>query len=165
MSIKSGILSVDDDDDMDLQEMFGFRPQKISNVNGDNCKFSSELVNSPINVAVDESIKIRSNDKKNWSGTRTFNDDNGVKFLKLGETSDADIEDVEASLFLQYTTNENACDDEDDLENQVVKSTTDNAVGDQSNYHNENYYDFSDSEGDDEGDSIFVNNKQCSYKY
>jgi hypothetical protein len=156
LSNNSGFIVVDDDDDLEMQEMFGFRSKSnhinkssspTSNENScirDSCKERDDY-NASLK-RMDENIHL--DDLKTADFMHSGADEDYVKFVRLGDTTaDIDIEEMEAQFFQKYTENEN----EPDPENLVATGEGD-ADDDDDDDNDNDYFSYSDEgeEGDEE---------------
>ena len=123
-STNSHPLSLDDDDDVELEEMFGFRAKiestttsSISNNAATVIKANNNISGSKLRVTFDswkenmeEDISRQNNDT---DGNQFINIEPAVKIIRLDEITDADVDDLEEQLFQKYSEVEDIRDDMD----------------------------------------------------
>ena len=132
-SSKSGQLPFSDvDDDMELEELFGFRAKADTNSN----RIASTTVETSNNLSISKGrASFDSWKEKMEADIRKNNNDDddvfnrikitepAVKLIRLDEITEADVDDMEDQLFQKYTENEGVRDDLDD-ELEVMKSSS-----------------------------------------
>jgi hypothetical protein len=131
-SSKSGQLPFSDvDDDMELEELFGFRAKADTSSN----RIASATVETSNNLSISKGRasfdswkeKMEADIRKNNDDDDVFNrikiTEPAVKLIRLDEITEADVDELEDQLFQKYTENEGVRDDLDD-ELEVMKSSS-----------------------------------------
>jgi len=155
--------TIDDDDDLEMQELFGFRPASRQTTNNNtnatsriDSSHSKERDNYDFSIKrMEENIQKCKNETGNFVTDHHREMDEGVKFVKLEEyITDKDIEDMESKLFQQYTENENETDDDllvmmsgsSSSSSSSIKNVDGNDDDDDCEEERNDSYSFSDSE-------------------
>jgi hypothetical protein len=131
-SSKSGQLPFSDvDDDMELEELFGFRAKADTS----SKRIASATVETSNNLSISKGRasfdswkeKMEVDIRKKIDDDDVFNrikiTEPAVKLIRLDEITEADVDDMEDQLFQKYTENEGVRDDSDD-ELEVMKSSS-----------------------------------------
>jgi len=171
-SSKSGQLPFSDvDDDMELEELFGFRAKADTNSN----RIASTTVETSNNLSISKGRasfdswkeKMEADIRKNNDDDDVFNrikiTEPAVKLIRLDEITEADVDDMEDQLFQKYTENEGVRDDlDDELENMKSSSSSGNhhhdaeGGGEEGEEEDEaeaqkDYYEISEADEEEEG--------------
>ena len=155
----------DGDDDMELEELFGFKVKVDTN----SKRIAATTVETSNNFSISEGrASFDTWKEKMEEDIRKNNDDDvfncikitepAVKLIRLDEITDADVDDMEDQLFQKYTENEGVRDDLDD-ELEVMKSSSGNhhdAEGGEEEEEDEaeaqkNYYEIYEADEEEEG--------------
>ena len=123
-STNSHTLSLDDDDDVELEELFGFRAKiertttsSISNNAATVIKANNNISSGSKGRVTFDSWKenmeedIRQNN--DTDGNQFINIEPAAKIIRLDEITDADVDDLEEQLFQKYSEVEDIRDDMD----------------------------------------------------
>ena len=122
-STNSHTLSLDDDDDVELEELFGFRAKiertttsSISNNAATVIKANNNISGSKLRVTFDswkENMEEDIRQNNDTDGNQFINIEPAVKIVRLDEISDANVDDLEEQLFQKYSEVEDIRDDMD----------------------------------------------------
>lgn len=159
LSNNSGFIVADDDDDLEMQEMFGFRSKSnhISKTASPTTSYNSDMRDSckerdDYNESLNRmEVNLHSDDIKMADFVHSGADENYVKFVRLEDTTtadDADIEEMEAQFFQKYTDNENEPDPDH--------------LGGDAEDDDDDYYSYYSDEGEEEDQEIPATCQPCS---
>jgi hypothetical protein len=161
---------VDDDDDNDLEYLFGFRAKQVhTETTGSNNKNIAATVvedSTTLSTSSKGRVNFDSWKEKMDENIRKNNDNDGIKFIeidkitmepavkliRLDEITDAEVDDMEAELFQKYTANEYVRDDSDN----ELDGTKDNSnkkeivEGVEEDEEEKNYYELYDTDEEEE---------------
>jgi len=148
-STNSHTLSLDDDDDVELEELFGFRAKiertttsSISNNAATVIKANNNISGSKLRVTFDswkENMEEDIRQNNDTDGNQFINIEPAVKIIRLDEITDADVDDLEVQLFQKYSEVEDIRDDMDVELEPKEKSGGNNDEDDEGG--EQNYYD------------------------
>ena len=157
-STNSHTLSLDDDDDVELEELFGFRAKiertttsSISNNAATVIKANNNISGSKLRVTFDswkENMEEDIRQNNDTDGNQFINIEPAVKIVRLDEISDANVDDLEEQLFQKYSEVEDIRDDMDVELEPKEKSSGNN---DEDEEGEQNYYDVYEADEDEEG--------------
>ena len=157
-STNSHPLSLDDDDDVELEEMFGFRAKiestttsSISNNAATVIKANNNISGSKLRVTFDswkENMEEDIRQNNDTDGNQFINIEPAVKIIRLDEITDADVDDLEEQLFQKYSEVEDIRDDMDVELEPKEKSSVNN---DEDEEGEQNYYDVYEADEEEEG--------------
>jgi hypothetical protein len=112
-STNSHPLLLDDDDDVELEEMFGFRAKigstttiSIINNAATVIKANNNISGSKLRVTFDswkENMEEDIRQNNDTDGNQFTNIEPAVKIIRLDEITDADVDDLEEQLFQKYS--------------------------------------------------------------
>lgn len=158
-STNSHPLSLDDDDDVELEEMFGFRAKiestttsSISNNAATVIKANNNISGSKLRVTFDswkENMEEDIRQNNDTDGNQFINIEPAVKIIRLDEITDADVDDLEEQLFQKYSEVEDIRDDMDVELEPKEKSGGNNDEDEEEG--EENYYDVYEADEEEEG--------------
>ena len=158
-SINSHTLSFDDDDDVELEELFGFRAKiertttsSISNNAATVIKANNNISGSKLRVTFDswkENMEEDIRQNNDTDGNQFINIEPAVKIIRLDEITDADVDDLEEQLFQKYSAVEDIPDDMDVELEPKEKSGGNNDEDEEEG--EENYYDVYEADEEEEG--------------
>ena len=158
-STNSHPLSLDDDDDVELEEMFGFRAKIESTTTSSISNNAATVIKANNNISgskgrvtfeswkenMEEDISRQNNDT---DGNQFINIEPAVKIIRLDEITDADVDDLEKQLFQKYLEVEDIRDDMDVELEPKEKSSVNN---DEDEEGEQNYYDVYEADEEEEG--------------
>ena len=114
---------MDDDDDVELEELFGFRAKikrtttsSISNNAATVIKANNNISGSKLRVTFDswkENMEKDIRQNNDTDGNQFINIEPVAKIIRLDEITDADVDDLEEQLFQKYSEVEDIPDDMD----------------------------------------------------
>jgi len=158
-STNSHTLSLDDDDDVELEELFGFRAKiertttsSISNNAATVIKANNNISGSKLRVTFDswkENMEEDIRQNNDTDGNQFINIEPAVKIIRLDEITDADVDDLEEQLFQKYSEVEDIRDDMDVELEPKEKSGGNNDEDEEEG--EENYYDVYEADEEEEG--------------
>ena len=158
-STNSHTLSLDDDDDVELEELFGFRAKiertttsSISNNAATVIKANNNISGSKLRVTFDswkENMEEDIRQNNDTDGNQFINIEPAVKIIRLDEITDADVDDLEEQLFQKYSEVEDIPDDMDVELEPKEKSGGNNDEDEEEG--EENYYDVYEADEEEEG--------------
>ena len=158
-STNSHTLSLDDDDDVELEELFGFRAKiertttsSISNNAATVIKANNNISGSKLRVTFDSWKENMEEDIRHNNDTdenQFINIEPAVKIVRLDEITDADVDDLEEQLFQKYSAVEDIPDDMDVELEPKEKSGGNNDEDEEEG--EENYYDVYEADEEEEG--------------
>ena len=159
-SINSHTLSLDDDDDVELEELFGFRAKiertttsSISNNAATVIKANNNISGRKLRVTFDswkENIEEDIRQNNGTDGNQFINIEPAAKIIRLDEITDADVDDLEEQLFQKYSEVEDIRDDMDVELEPKEKSGGNNNDEDEEEGEG-NYYDVYEADEEEEG--------------
>ena len=159
-STNSHPLSLDDDDDVELEEMFGFRAKIESTTTSSISNNAATVIKANNNISsgskgrvtfdswkenMEEDISRQNNDT---DGNQFINIEPVAKIIRLDEITDADVDDLEEQLFQKYSEVEDIRDDMDVELEPKEKSSGNN---DEDEEGEQNYYDVYEADEEEEG--------------
>jgi hypothetical protein len=158
-STNSHTLSLDDDDDVELEELFGFRAKiertttsSISNNAATVIKANNNISGSKLRVTFDswkENMEEDIRQSNDTDGNQFINIEPAAKIIRLDEITDADVDDLEEQLFQKYSAVEDIPDDMDvELEPKEKSGGNNNEDEEEGE---ENYYDVYEADEEEEG--------------
>ena len=155
----SHTLSLDDDDDVELEELFGFRAKiertttsSISNNAATVIKANNNISGSKLRVTFDswkENMEEDIRQNNDTDGNQFINIEPAAKIIRLDEITDADVDDLEEQLFQKYSAVEDIPDDMDVELEPKEKSGGNNDEDEEEG--EENYYDVYEADEEEEG--------------
>ena len=158
-STNSHTLSLDDDDDVELEELFGFRAKiertttsSISNNAATVIKANNNISGSKLRVTFDswkENMEEDIRQNNDTDGNKFINIEPAAKIIRLDEITDADVDDLEEQLFQKYSAVEDIPDDMDVELEPKEKSGGNNDEDEEEG--EENYYDVYEADEEEEG--------------
>ena len=158
-STNSHTLSLDDDDDVELEELFGFRAKiertttsSISNNAATVIKANNNISGSKLRVTFDswkENMEEDIRQNNDTDGNQFINIEPAAKIIRLDEITDADVDDLEEQLFQKYSAVEDIPDDMDVELEPKEKSGGNNDEDEEEG--EENYYDVYEADEEEEG--------------
>ena len=158
-STNSHTLSLDDDDDVELEELFGFRAKiertttsSISNNAATVIKANNNISGSKLRVTFDswkENMEEHIRQNNDTDGNQFINIEPAAKIIRLDEITDADVDDLEEQLFQKYSAVEDIPDDMDVELEPKEKSGGNNDEDEEEG--EENYYDVYKADEEEEG--------------
>lgn len=158
-STNSHTLSLDDDDDVELEELFGFRAKiertttsSISNNAATVIKANNNISGSKLRVTFDswkENMEEHIRQNNDTDGNQFINIEPAAKIIRLDEITDADVDDLEEQLFQKYSAVEDIPDDMDVELEPKEKSGGNNDEDEEEG--EENYYDVYEADEEEEG--------------
>jgi hypothetical protein len=158
-STNSHTLSLDDDDDVELEELFGFRAKiertntsSISNNAATVIKANNNISGSKLRVTFDswkENMEKDIRQNNDTDGNQFINIEPVAKIIRLDEITDADVDDLEEQLFQKYSEVEDIPDDMDVELEPKEKSGGNNDEDEEE--REENYYDVYEADEEEEG--------------
>ena len=158
-STNSHTLSLDDDDDVELEELFGFRAKiestttsSISNNAATVIKANNNISGSKLRVTFDswkENMEEDIRQNNDTDGNQFINIEPAAKIIRLDEITDADVDDLEEQLFQKYSEVEDIRDDMDVELEPKEKSGGNNDEDEEEG--EENYYDVYEADEEEEG--------------
>ena len=158
-STNSHTLSLDDDDDVELEELFGFRAKiertttsSISNNAATVIKANNNISGSKLRVTFDswkENMEKDIRQNNDTDGNQFINIEPAAKIIRLDEITDADVDDLEEQLFQKYSEVEDIPDDMDVELEPKEKSGGNNDEDEEEG--EENYYDVYEADEEEEG--------------
>ena len=158
-STNSHTLSLDDDDDVELEELFGFRAKiertttsSISNNAATVIKANNNISGSKLRVTFDswkENMEKDIRQNNDTDGNQFINIEPVAKIIRLDEITDADVDDLEEQLFQKYSEVEDIPDDMDVELEPKEKSGGNNDEDEEEG--EENYYDVYEADEEEEG--------------
>ena len=158
-STNSHTLSLDDDDDVELEELFGFRAKiertttsSISNNAATVIKANNNISGSKLRVTFDswkENMEEHIRQNNDTDGNQFINIEPAAKIIRLDEITDADVDDLEEQLFQKYSEVEDIPDDMDVELEPKEKSGGNNDEDEEEG--EENYYDVYEADEEEEG--------------
>ena len=158
-STNSHTLSLDDDDDVELEELFGFRAKiertttsSISNNAATVIKANNNISGSKLRVTFDswkENMEEHIRQNNDTDGNQFINIEPAAKIIRLDEITDADVDDLEEQLFQKYSEVEDIRDDMDVELEPKEKSGGNNDEDEEEG--EENYYDVYEADEEEEG--------------
>jgi hypothetical protein len=158
-STNSHTLLLDDDDDVELEELFGFRAKiertttsSISNNAATVIKANNNISGSKLRVTFDswkENMEEDIRQNNDTDGNQFINIEPAAKIIRLDEITDADVDDLEEQLFQKYSAVEDIPDDMDVELEPKEKSGGNNDEDEEEG--EENYYDVYEADEEEEG--------------
>ena len=158
-STNSHTLSLDDDDDVELEELFGFRAKiertttsSISNNAATVIKANNNISGSKLRVTFDswkENMEEDIRQNNDTDGNQFINIEPAAKIIRLDEITDADVDVLEEQLFQKYSAVEDIPDDMDVELEPKEKSGGNNDEDEEEG--EENYYDVYEADEEEEG--------------
>ena len=158
-SKNSHTLSLDDDDDVELEELFVFRAKiestttsSISNNAATVNKANNNISGSKLRVTFDswkENMEEDIRQNNDTDGNQFINIEPAAKIIRLDEITDADVDDLEEQLFQKYSEVEDIPDDMDVELEPKEKSGGNNDEEEEEG--EENYYDVYEADEEEEG--------------
>ena len=150
---------MDDDDDVELEELFGFRAKiertttsSISNNAATVIKANNNISGSKLRVTFDswkENMEEDIRQNNDTDGNQFINIEPAAKIIRLDEITDADVDDLEEQLFQKYSEVEDIRDDMDvELEPKEKSGGNNNEDEEEGE---ENYYDVYEADKEEEG--------------
>jgi hypothetical protein len=150
---------LDDDDDVELEELFGFRAKiertttsSISNNAATVIKANNNISGSKLRVTFDswkENMEEDIRQNNDTDGNQFINIEPAAKIIRLDEITDADVDDLEEQLFQKYSEVEDIRDDMDvELEPKEKSGGNNNEDEEEGE---ENYYDVYEADKEEEG--------------
>jgi hypothetical protein len=159
-STNSHTLSLDDDDDVELEELFGFRAKiertttsSISNNAATVIKANNNISGSKLRVTFDswkENMEEDIRQNNDTDGNQFINIEPAAKIIRLDEITDADVDDLEEQLFQKYSEVEDIPDDMD-VELEPKEKSGGNNDEDEEEGGEENSYDVYEADEEEEG--------------
>ena len=158
-STNSHTLSLDDDDDVELEELFGFRAKiertttsSISNNAATVIKANNNISGSKLRVTFDswkENMEKDIRQNNDTDGNQFINIEPVAKIIRLDEISDADVDDLEEHLFQKYSE---VVDIPDDMDVELEPKEKSGGNNDEDEEEGEeNYYDVYEADEEEEG--------------
>ena len=154
-STNSHTLSLDDDDDVELEELFGFRAKiectttsSISNNAATVIKANNNISGSKLRVTFDswkENMEKDIRQNNDTDGNQFINIEPVAKIIRLDEITDADVDDLEEQLFQKYSAVE---DIPDDMDVELEPKEKSGGNNDEDEEGEQNYYDVYEADED-----------------